>query len=288
MSSYVFDETFPFDPGFGQSANSTRWRKMASLWQSDGVVPTGNSLMATGPVGGIVTIQPGAVYIHGLYAELKANQGITITGSGTGTIVAQANLLTNNEFIQLIYRDGVVDYGTTPATAYEQDGTIWEIPLWMVSGGTLTDLRTFINPGSDLVWWNHSDNAVAINSAATQQVPVVTARIPYSGWAWLQGTALLQFSDSTQAQQATCSLTYQYGVSGGEAYTSTNVISPQTSAGGTVPKPVYMPVTLTAWAQVKTPGRKSAGWLVTAGTGPTIYLSQMTVTLRLAGVPPQA
>ena len=34
----LLDEFFPFDIGHGQPANTTRWRKMAQLWQSDGVV----------------------------------------------------------------------------------------------------------------------------------------------------------------------------------------------------------------------------------------------------------
>ena len=34
----VLDEYFPFDVNYGNPANTARWRKMAQLWQADGVV----------------------------------------------------------------------------------------------------------------------------------------------------------------------------------------------------------------------------------------------------------
>ena len=289
--AFVFDEFFPFDPGFGASANSSRWRKMAKLWQTDGVLsawytPTNtlvvapNVLSAT-QAGNQVTVNPGGCFVHGYYAELQSAK--TFTVGSNGTIVAQVNMPTNNEFVQIIYRDGITDYGGNPSSNFEQDNTIWEMPLWLIQSSTLYDLRTFINPGGDLVWWNHSDPAMPVSSGSTIPNSFVTARVPYAGWAMLTGSALITFTDLSQAQQDTCSLVYQYGVSG-QQYISP-AISPAITAGGVAGQQIALPVSLTAFAPVSQ-GRKTAGWLVTAGTGPQIQISAMTLSMRLAGVPP--
>lgn len=281
--SFVLDEFFPFDPGFGASANASRWRKMAALWQADGVVNNYLSSLSATQSGNQITVNPGGLFIHGYYGELQSAK--TFTVGSNGTIVAQANLPTNNEFIQLTYRDGVVDYGTNPSSSYEQDANVWEMPLWLISSGSLVDLRTLIQPGGDLIWWNHSDAAQPVSSGSTIPISFVTARVPYAGWASLQGSALITFTDLSQIQQATCSLVYQYGVTG-EQYISP-AISPGNTAGATAGQQLSLPVSLTGWAPVRQ-GRKTAGWLVTAGNGPQIQISSMTLTMRLGGVPPAA
>lgn len=289
----TFDEFFPFDPGFGASANSSRWRKMAKLWQTDGVLSAwynpSNTLVSAPNVlsatiaGSVVTVNPGGLYVHGYYAELQSAK--TFTVGANGTIVAQVNMPTNNEFIQIGYRDGVTDYGSNPASTYEQDNTIWEMPLWLISSSQLIDLRTWINPGADLVWWNHYDPTMPINSGTTIPNSFLTARIPYAGWALLHGSALITFTDMSQAQSAACSLVYQYGVSG-QQYISP-AITPAITAGGVAGQQISLPVSLTAFAPVSQ-GRKTAGWIVTAGTGPLVQISAMTLSMTLAGVPPAA
>jgi hypothetical protein len=292
--SIVFDEFFPFDPTFGASANAFRWRKMAQLWQADGVRAGWlNQLLAT-QVGLTITLQPGAVFVHGYYAESTANK--TFTGTNNGTLVAQANLVTSAENIQLVYRDGIMDYG---ASGFAQDATdrnIWEIPLWQMQNGTLVDLRTMINPGGDISWWAQTSLAtpIAIGSGATNPggagstQQMLTARVPYAGSALLTGTMLLTFTDLSIAQNAICQLIYQPGVSGEQSPVTPGTtppgITPAISGGGPVGQSVSIPVALTSWVNV-IQGLKYAGWYVKCGAGTAgIQISQMTVSMRLVGV----
>lgn len=281
-----FDEYFPFDPGYGSAANAARWRKMANLWMSDGVVAnypygaaaTASQLYASPISGNATTVQPGAVFIHGYYAEISTPQNLSSLGQN-GTIVAQVNF--NTEVVALLYRDGVTDYGSNPATSYEQDANIWEIPIWLISAGALVDIRTLINPASGLRWWAQSAGVQPINPGGTLQSSFGVARIPYIASAFLHGTLLLTFTDLSQAQQATCTLTYQYGQ--GDVQTSPSIV-PAITAGGAAGQQLSMPVSLTGVVPV-TPGRKTFGVRVVAGPGPQITVASMSVSLSTGGIP---
>jgi hypothetical protein len=282
----LFDEYFPFDPGFGSSANAARWRKMANLWCPDGVVAnypygaaaTASQLYASPVVGGATTLQPGAVFIHGYYAEISAPQ--TISGIlQNGTIVAQVNF--NTEVCQLIYRDGVTDYGSNPASNYEQDANIWEVPIWLISSGALVDIRNLISPGRGLRWWTSVATMQPIVASGTLQASIGTARIPHIGTGFLHGTMLLTFTDLSQAQSVACTLTYQWGQT--DVQTSPT-INPAISGGGPSLQSLSIPVSLTGTIPISQ-GKKTYGWRVTAGTGPTIQVSQMTVSLWSGGTP---
>lgn len=308
--SFIFDEFYPFDPNFGAPANAFRWRKMAQLWQSDGVranwpggvAATVRDLYATNS-GLTITIQPGAVFIHGYYAELTPTTTnhpwpLNISATLNGTLVAQANLSTNNENVQLVWRDTVMDYGSNASTNFAQDitqdKTIWEIPLWQMQNGTLVDLRTMINPGADVSWWAQYNPASPVtigtgltNGAATGQ-QMLKARVPYVGSAVLTGTMLLTFPDLSQAQNATCQLVYQSGVAGEQSPATLGTVPPgivpAISGGLTAGQSHSIPVTLTSWVNV-TQGLKTAGWYVKAGSGAAgIQISQMTLSMRLVGV----
>lgn len=282
--SFTFDEFFPFDPGHGASANAARWRKMAQLWAPDGVLNNYLNELNAVPAFPQVTVQTGAVFIHGYYAELATQQ--TFTVGTNGTIVAQVNMAINSEVINLVYRDSVTDYGSNPANSYEQDANIWEIPVWGVSGGnTLLDLRTRINPATGLRWWAQSATTQPIATSTTLQSSFVTARIPYKASGFLHGTLMLQFTDLSQAQSAICQLTYQWGVAG-EQQTSPTA-TPSISGGGPANQSIWMPVSLTGVVPV-TQGKKTAGWRVTAGTGPGIQVASMTLSLWTGGVPAAA
>jgi hypothetical protein len=285
--SFTFDEFFPFDPGHGASANSTRWRKMAQLWAPDGVLSNYlNQLNAT-QAGSQVTVQTGAVFMHGNYAELENPQ--TFTVGTNGTIVAQANLALANEFINLTYRDGVVDYGTNPSNNYEQDTGIWEIPIWLISGGSLVDLRNLINPATGLRWTATSPTATPVATSSTLQSSFGVARIPYAAQGFLHGTLLVQFSDMSQAQSVACSLTYQWGQTDQQPnpITTADTITPANSAGFNAGVNISVPVSLTTSVPVSQ-GKKTFGWRVTAGTGPGITVSQMTLSLWTGGRAPAA
>jgi hypothetical protein len=285
-----FDEYFPFDPGFGASANATRWRKMAKLWCSDGVLanwpsgatPTASQLYATAISGNQTTIQPGAVFIHGYYAELLNPQ--TIIGLGTsGTIVARVDQV--NEVCSIAYRDTVVDYGPTPASNYEQSANTWEIPLWLVSSGSLIDLRTLVGPSAPLAWWGAGPATTTVNPSATQQINFPsTPRLPYVGQAILRGELLVTFSDSSVAQSATCGLTYQYTL-GDQQLTPT--ITPARPAGGPAGAPTAVPVSVSGQIPV-TQGKKTVGWRVTAGPGPLLTVTALSFTLMMVSPPPIA
>ena len=86
----------------------------------------------------------GAVFIHGYYAEVQTPQSIPVLTNGT--IVAKVDY--TNEVCSVYYKDGALDYAS-----YEQSTNNWEIPLWLVSSGTLTDLRVMVNPSAGLAWW---------------------------------------------------------------------------------------------------------------------------------------
>jgi len=277
--SFVFDEFFPFDPGHGASANSARWRKMAQLWASDGVLNNYLNEMNATQAGTQVTVQTGAVFIHGYYAELATQQ--TFTVGTNGTIVAQVNMAINSEVINLVYRDGVIDYGSNPANSYEQDANIWEIPIWLISAGSLVDLRTKINPATGLRWWAQSAAAVSIPTSTTSNFIFGTARIPYKATGFLHGTLLLQFSDLSIAQTAPCTMVYQNGA--GDQQLSPTV-TPSISGGGPAGQNIWMPVALTGSIPV-TQGKKTFGWRVTCGSGTAgIQVASMTLSLWTGGV----
>jgi hypothetical protein len=272
-----FDEFFPWDPGYGASANATRWRKMAQLWASDGVRPnyptaTPNCLTAT-IAGTQVTVNPGACYIHGYYAELVNAQ--TLTASGNGTVVAQADLV--NEQCVLYFKAGATDY-----SGYEQDfTTAWEMPLWLVSGGVLYDLRVFINPGAGINWWINSAAApVSVSPNGSSQNDLLVARVPYAGIALITGQMTVTFTDLSQLQTATCSLTYQYGVSGQQYISPAQ--TPGVSGGLAAGQSLSMPVAMSAQVPV-TQGRKMIGWRVTAGPPPgtSVQLTSLTLSMTL-------
>src|SRR6516162_41619 len=274
--SIVFDEYFPFDPTFGAPANAFRWRKMAQLWQADGVRAGWLSSLAATQAGLTITLQTGAVFIHGYYAELTSATTnhpwpVTFTGTQNGTLVAQANLGTSNENIQLVYRDGVMDYGSGGSNFAQdttQDRTIWEIPLWQMQNGTLVDLRTMINPGGDISWWAQTSLGGPLSIGT--------------------GAMLLTFTDLSIAQNAICQLIYQQGVAGEQSPATPGTtppgITPAISGGGPAGQSMSIPVALTSWVNV-VQGLKTAGWYVKAGAGTAgVQISQMTLSMRLVGV----
>ena len=271
-----FDLTFPWDKGFGTPASSSMWRKMAQLWSSDGVVAGYAQTLTCTLAGGTVTVNPGACFIHGYYGEVITTQ--TITGVGTnGTVLAKADLV--NEICSIYYKDQAVDYG-----GYEQDANAWEIPLYLVSGTTLIDLRTIVSPGVGLGWWSSAPGPVNVVSTQTGQINFLTARIPYATWAVLTGTMLLTFSDASQAQNAICQLTYQQGQSDQQLSTT---ITPGIAGTGTAGSPVSHPMALNGLIPV-TQGKKTLGWRVTAGTGPQISVASLTLGMTLVARPPAA
>jgi hypothetical protein len=278
----LLDEFFPFDLGNGAPANTARWRKMAQLWAPDGILANYlNQLNAT-LAGTTVTVQSGGLFLHGYYGEVQNPQ--TITGVGTnGTVVAGADLVNQN--VSIYYRDQVVDYGSNPATNYEQDANKWEMPLWLVSGTTLVDLRNLFTSGMGMGWWNSAPGPVSVGTGTTSQMNILTSRVPYTTWAMLNGTLLVTFTDASQAQTAICQLTYQFGQSDQQ---TSPTITPSIPGAGPAGGQLAIPVGLSALIPT-TQGKKTLGWRVTAGTpGPQISVTSMTLGLTLVARPPAA
>jgi hypothetical protein len=289
-----FDEYFPFDPGYGASANSARWRKMANLWQSDGVIKGYlNELSAGAPSGGNVSISSGGCFIHGYYAEVNPGPQ-TIAVTGNGSIVAQVDFGT--QVCQIYFKQNAVDYGPSTTLNYEQSTNRWEIPLYLYSGGTLSDLRTMISPGIGLAWWGqYSGGAsftVGTNTTSTTAAGLLTPRIPYGISplgvpALLQATALVTFNNLATAQTATLSLIYQNGQSDMYPGSGRPLVAPVTPGvgGGGSDVSLSMPVSLSMLVPLVTVGKKTAGIIVSAGGGPSIQVSQVTMSMTLIGMP---
>jgi hypothetical protein len=277
----LLDEFFPFDIGQGSPANTARWRKMAQLWQSDGVFSGYlNQLNAT-LAGATVTVATGGLFIHGYYGEVV--NPMAVTGVGTnGTIVAGVDL--SAQTISIYYRDTVVDYGSNPTSNYQQDTNKWEIPLWLVSGTTLIDLRTMVTPGAACGWWGNVSGPLTVISGGTLQTNFLTLRVPFAGKAILRGELLLAYSDGSQAQSAICQLTYQWGASDQQL---TPTMTPTTPGGGATGQGETDVITLSGLIPV-TQGKKTVGWRVTAGTGPSLTMTTLTASVQMLNLPAAA
>jgi hypothetical protein len=275
-----FDLQFPWDKGFGTPASSSMWRKMAQLWSADGVVAGYLQSLNATIAGTTVTVNPGACFMHGYYGEIQTAQTITGVGS-SGTILARADLV--NENCSIYYNAAVTDYG---AGGFQQDANAWEIPLWLVNAGALVDLRTLLSPGAAHTWWNTQAGPNTINSGQAVQYNFVSARVPYTGHALLIGTLVLTFSDASQAQTATCQLTYQYGAADQALSPTVTRSIPGTGPAGS---PVERDVSLTGMIPVASLGKKNVGWRVTAGSGTQqIKVASLTASMMLTGFPPAA
>jgi hypothetical protein len=146
----AFDEFYPFDQGKGSQANATRWRRMGRLFMPDGAVMSGGDQLGANNAiklqaslsGGNLIVQPGAVCIHGYYAELL--NPVSIPVGVTGIVAAQADL--DNEVVTLEWLSGVTDYSGLARTEH-----MWQVPLWLITNSTQLDwMGNSVNPGRAL------------------------------------------------------------------------------------------------------------------------------------------
>jgi len=109
---------------------------MARLWARDGVNPLGGGLLTPSAFTGTqVTISSGSAWVDGHFCELTAGQVLDVTANGI--VVVRFDPATNSS--ELVYRDGI----STPTQI--QTG-VWEIVIAQITGGVLTDVRTFAEP----------------------------------------------------------------------------------------------------------------------------------------------
>lgn len=127
----LLDNYFPFDQGPGATATPANWRQMARLWYGSGVVPGNGNQLACTISGTVVTIQPGAVWVDGFYGSTTVNKQVTGV-SGTGTIIARLDV-TSRQIYFMFTNTAIVQ---NPLANYD-------IPLYTVAGGVLTDARQF-------------------------------------------------------------------------------------------------------------------------------------------------
>lgn len=278
----ILDEFFPFDIGHGYPANTARWRKMAQLWQADGVFAGYLNQLNAALAGTTVTVQSGGLFVHGYYGEVQ--NPMSVTGIGTnGTVVAGVDL--NAQSISIYYRDTVVDYGSNPSSNYSQTTTLWEIPLWLVSGASLIDLRTMVTPGAACGWWGSVAGPINVTASTTLQTNFLTLRVPFAGQALIRGEFTLAYNDGSQAQSAMASLTYQQGQSDQQ---STAVTTLSTPGDGTATTSDTDVVVVSGLIPV-TQGKKTVGWRVTAGTGATdLTISTLAASVQIMNHPAAA
>lgn len=126
---------WPTESGDGSVSSEDRWRKMAKYWLPSGVLQGYLSELACTIAAGVVTVGTGAAWVDGHYLEITA--GSTEAAGSDGLLVAQ--FVKASQSGQVIFNAGV----TTPVTT----DAVYEIPLYQVISGALTDLRQPILPG---------------------------------------------------------------------------------------------------------------------------------------------
>lgn len=126
-------DVWPTDGEDGSIATEAKWRKMGRLFAPDSVVANAGGELALSLAGTALTVQSGAVWIDGHYAELAGSQNLTVTANGL--VVIRFDPAAN--IAELVYRDG--------ATVPEQNPNgIWEMVIGSVSGSVLTDSRNIL------------------------------------------------------------------------------------------------------------------------------------------------
>ena len=126
---------WPTDGADGSVSSEARWRAMARLWAPSGVVVGYLGSLVPSLSAGTITVQAGAAWIDGHYAEIAGSS--TFPSTVTGLVVARFTPADNK--FELVYRDGA----TTPT----QGTATWELPIARVTASALYDVRPLIPVG---------------------------------------------------------------------------------------------------------------------------------------------
>jgi hypothetical protein len=119
---------WPTDGADGSVSSEARWRKMARMWAPSGVKAVGD-LAPTLVAGPTINVAIGQCWVDGHFGELTAPA--SIPASSAGLLVVRFTPADNH--CELLYRDAV----STPT----QTDPTWELPIALMSGGVLTDVR---------------------------------------------------------------------------------------------------------------------------------------------------
>jgi hypothetical protein len=276
----AFDEYFPFDFGHGAPATSARWKKMARLFVPDGIVKSGGDQFASSGddgapgsrtaklqatlTGGNVIVSPGAIVIHGYYAELA--NAVTIPVSSTGLVIGQVDLV--YEVVSLEWVAGVTDYNNLI-----QSETMWQIPLWLVTGTNLQFVGNNTTPGRALGTTTGFFNGgwMPINVGQTKTFNFGKARFSHPCLVFFHAFACFSLYDARYAQNAVWSLDLNWNLPGEILWpTPPTTIEPFFwGGGGGLNGPPWYPVINCSFScEIWLPaGLYTVGLRVTCGTG---------------------
>ena len=130
---------WPTDGADGSVATEARWRKMGRIWTPSGVVDNVSGELVPSLAFPNLTVQAGAVWVDGHYAELTGSQVLTVTANGL--VVVRFDPAANSA--ELLYRDGA-------STPNQSPTGVWELPVAKLVGSVMTDLRgALVNPALD-------------------------------------------------------------------------------------------------------------------------------------------
>ena len=129
---------WPTDAGAGQVATEDRWVQMARLWAPEGVAAGVANSLAPSFAAGQVTIATGAAWINGHYAVNDAP--VVVPTAADGLVVLRYTLAGN--VFAIAFNSGATVPTQTPA--------VYEIALARVTGGAMTDVRSFTSGGGGL------------------------------------------------------------------------------------------------------------------------------------------
>jgi len=132
-----FDNYFPFDQGIGATASPGNWRLMARNWSNSGVVYGYASNLSCAIATGVITIQPGAVWIDGFYGQLNNPKTYSVAGlTYPGLLCAQLDMAQRT--VSFVYVAGTTPPVNTPGANQ------WTVPLYQVNSTTaIVDIRTY-------------------------------------------------------------------------------------------------------------------------------------------------
>lgn len=131
-------DVWPTETGPGIVATEARWRAMAREFAPSGVIGYPAGQLSCSLSGDILTVQPGAVWIDGHYAELTSVTTLTTTPTGVALVIWDPATQT----AELVWRNNLVfqqvPYG------------VWEMSIYRRNpGGVSGDTRPFYNVWRD-------------------------------------------------------------------------------------------------------------------------------------------
>ena len=165
----VLLNVWPTDASDGAVTSEARWRSMGRAWAPSAVINGVGGNLAPSLAGTNLTVQPGAAWIDGHYAELTGSQVLTVTANGL--VVIRFDPAANTA--DLVYRDAATTPNQSPTGQ-------WELPVAKIVASALQDVRaigtqgglTFATQFGLGLWANPPNGAIAVTLD--------------NGWLWMR------------------------------------------------------------------------------------------------------